>query len=268
MRISYSVSNINLDEKLSSQSNNNEQKSANISVGNLSIDKNENNSDIYNRLMREGWLEPSDNIEASTLYNLISSVRKQSMIENILTHDDMTTLGLPIDYEDSLSFQANGDSGLKIHYSVTHKDMGINLFKLDCQFILDKYGRLDETKSHVFFDFFDHCPEVLKEALDKRGIISKLLDWFSNLFNPNGFTAGNTIPSVEKDKQLIDYNIKNNTYLTCGDEFSHPDENYIEDDKFNDTLESPPLDLDEVHREGEAYGYIEGFRDGLNSEYR
>ncbi|WP_175020557.1 hypothetical protein [Yersinia hibernica] len=151
MRISYSVSNINLDEKISSLGNADKQESTEISVGSYSIDKSENDRGIYKRLSREGWVVPSDTPEDSTVYNLISLVRKQSMISSILTFDEAAKLGLLADYEDSLSFQANGDSGLKIHYSVTHNDMGVNLFKLDCQLLLDENGNLDMANSRIFF---------------------------------------------------------------------------------------------------------------------
>ncbi|CFQ32744.1 MULTISPECIES: hypothetical protein [Yersinia] len=253
--ISYPVSNINLDNTVRDLNDYySKSVSTEVQVKDECSNKNESINEIYQRLVREGWLEPSDNIEGSTLHHIISTLREKSMAEIVLNPKGVIYSGLPHDYEDSLIFEADGNSGIKMNYSVIHKDMGCSLFKLNCQLLLDKNCQLDEKNSNIFFDFYVQCSEILKQELDKRGPMRKFLDLLVALFNLNKFTSNNVMPSINRDTLSIEYNIKNNTYLANGGGYYHPDF-YIEDDGFKEHAE---IDENKIYESGRWDGYLDG----------
>ncbi|CNH09411.1 hypothetical protein [Yersinia pekkanenii] len=263
--ISYPVSNIHLGNTVNVLNNPTvKSASTDIIVGTEPVDKNEKHSEIYNRLVLEGWLDSPDNIEENTLYNLLASLRERSMAEIVLNPKGVIYPGLPFDYDDTLLFESNGDSGVKMHYSVIHKDEDCNFFKLNCQLFLDKNCQLDEDASRIYFEFYDQCPQIIKQELDQRSVMQYIFDWLADLFNCNPHSIDNKMQAVENDHTQIEYNIKNHTYLTRGSELFHFDDFYIEDDNPEEYEEA---NLDKIYKKGESDEYFDGFIDGMTTVY-
>jgi hypothetical protein len=153
----------------------------------INVEKNEAIHKILNRLhlQESSWINPADNLKDSDLYKLLDSLIEKSLVE-ILLKEDIVKHGLRVDYKTSFHFEDNDLSGVKMNYAVTHSDNSCNLFKLQCTFSFDKDGLLNNEKSTVSIEFYPQCSEDLKQLLDPRNIITKILDWLKSLlFNTN-----------------------------------------------------------------------------------
>lgn len=148
----------------------------------LVIKKDEGIYQVFDNLYQKGWIDNADNFENTDLYNLLNSLSEKSLPEVVLGFDGVLRHSFPVDHDTIFRFENNAQSGVSIHYSVVQKDKGCNLLKLNCEFLFGKDGSLINENPHISVEYFPQCPESLKDALDHRTVMRKVLDWIKNLF--------------------------------------------------------------------------------------
>ncbi|MDR5017415.1 hypothetical protein RF657_03205 [Yersinia rochesterensis] len=165
------------------------------------FDKEEGISEIIHRLCQKEWVNSTDNTEDTELYNLLNNLTKKSLPEVILGFDGVIRHSLPIDNDTVFRFEGNALSGVKVHYSVVQRDGECNLFKLNCEFSFGKDCSLAHEKPNISIEYYPQCSESIKQALDPRTVMQKILDWIKNLFQSDIYIACNDefISNVEKN---------------------------------------------------------------------
>lgn len=167
----------------------------------LFIKKDKGIYQVLDSLCQKGWIDNADNFENTHIYKLLNSLTEKSLPEVVLGLDGVLRHSLPVEHDTVFRFENNAQSGVSIHYSVVQKDEGCNLLKLNCEFLFGKEGSLTNENPHVSVEYFPQCSEDLKDALDHRTVMQKILDWIKNLFQSGIHISSDneSLSNIERD---------------------------------------------------------------------
>lgn len=166
----------------------------------LVVEKEKGINQVFDNLCQKEWIESADNFENTDLHKLLNTLIEQPLPEVMLGFREAMRVSLPIDHATTFRFENNAQSGVSVHYSVVHNDAGCNLFQLNCEFPFDKDCSLTNEKPNVSVEYFPQCPEDLKQALDPRAMMRKILDWIKNLLGGN---SHHVLPTANTDKAIV-----------------------------------------------------------------
>ncbi|MHA3386100.1 hypothetical protein ACX1IS_14440 [Yersinia enterocolitica] len=147
---------------------------------------------VFDDLYKSGWINSVENHQDTNLYSLLSFSAETSLAEKMISFDNRLKYDLALGDTPTCCFESNGQSGVKMHYEVTHSDGVCSLFKLKCEFLFDKNCQLSHEKNFIFIEFFPQCHQELIDILDERTVMQVFLEWLKNLFHLNVFAFENT----------------------------------------------------------------------------
>ncbi|WP_174849631.1 hypothetical protein, partial [Yersinia artesiana] len=159
---------------------------------------------VFDGLYKKGWINFVQYHQGTNLYSLLSASVEVPLVERMISFDNRLKYDLAPGDTPTCYFESNGESGVKMHYEVTHSDSVCPLFKFKCEFLFDKHCQLSHEKNFIFIEFFPQCPSELIDLLDKRTVMQIFLEWLKNLFHLNGSAFENTklVEGIGKDTEV------------------------------------------------------------------
>ncbi|HDL7478333.1 TPA: hypothetical protein PXN76_000428 [Yersinia enterocolitica] len=167
-----------------------------------SFEKSDGIKHIFDSMVKNSWIDSFHDRTSTELYQLLDSLAEKSLIESMMTFQKKIEYSFPLDHSVTFRFEDNGQSGVKMHYEVTHSDSIGPLFKLKCEFLFDKNCQLSHEKNFIFIEFFLQCHQKLIDILDERTVMQVFLDWLKNLFHLNGSAFESPQSDADMEKMI------------------------------------------------------------------